>query len=90
MAMLISKEDEFKNVDMNKVIRMCLIHDLGEAFTGDIPVFDKNKEDENKEDEIFFSWVNVFPAAQKRRMECVVKRNECFRNSGSKNLQSFR
>ena len=52
MAMLISKEDEFKNVDMNKVIRMCLIHDLGEAFTGDIPVFDKNKEDENKEDEI--------------------------------------
>lgn len=73
MAMLISKEDEFKNVDMNKVIRMCLIHDLGEAFTGDIPVFDKNKEDENKEDEIFFSWVNSFPAAQKEEWNALLK-----------------
>lgn len=73
MAMLISKEDEFKNVDMNKVIRMCLIHDLGEAFTGDIPVFDKNKEDENKEDEIFLSWVNSFPAAQKEEWNALLK-----------------
>lgn len=73
MAMLISQEDEFKNVDMNKVIRMCLIHDLGEAFTGDIPVFDKNKEDENKEDEIFFSWVNAFPAAQKEEWNALLK-----------------
>lgn len=73
MAMLISQEDEFKNVDMNKVIRMCLIHDLGEAFTGDNPVFDKNKEDENKEDEIFFSWVNAFPAAQKEEWNALLK-----------------
>ena len=34
-------KDEFPEADMNKVITMCLIHDLGEAFTGDIPTFDK-------------------------------------------------
>ena len=31
--------DEFPDTDMDKVIKMCLIHDLGECFTGDIPSF---------------------------------------------------
>ena len=31
--------DEFPEADMDKVIRMCIIHDLGECFTGDIPTF---------------------------------------------------
>ncbi len=34
MAMLLSGIPEFQSLDMNRVIRMCLIHDLGEAFTG--------------------------------------------------------
>ena len=38
--------DEFPELDIDKVIRMCLIHDLGEAFTGDIPTFEKTKDDE--------------------------------------------
>jgi len=37
MAMLCA--DEYPNVDINKVIKMCLIHDFGEAITGDIPAF---------------------------------------------------
>ena len=37
--------DEFSQADMDKVIRMCLIHDLGECFTGDIPAFDKTAAD---------------------------------------------
>ena len=28
MAMLLSGEEEFRSVDMDRVIRMCLIHDL--------------------------------------------------------------
>lgn len=32
--------DEFPEADMDKVVQMCLIHDLGEAFTGDIPSFE--------------------------------------------------
>ena len=39
--------DEFPALDMDRVIRMCLIHDLGECFTGDIPSFLKSGGDEN-------------------------------------------
>ena len=42
-------KDEFPDVDMDKVIRMILIHDLGECFTGDVPVFNKTEEHEKKE-----------------------------------------
>ena len=59
MAMLLTPE--FPGLDMDKVIRMCLIHDLGEAFTGDIPTFWKTKEDEQKEEHLFDSWVATLP-----------------------------
>jgi putative hydrolase of HD superfamily len=49
MAMLLSGQKEFADVNMDRVIRMCLIHDLGEAFTGDIPTFEKTKADEQTE-----------------------------------------
>ncbi len=47
MAYLI--RDEFPEADMDKVIRMCLLHDLGEAVTGDIACFEKTEEDEATE-----------------------------------------
>ena len=43
-------KDEFPDVDMNKVIKMCIIHDLGEAFTGDIPTFEKTSAHEETEE----------------------------------------
>ena len=54
--------DEFPQADMDKVIRMCLIHDLGEAFTGDIPSFDKTRADENREDALLKEWISSLPA----------------------------
>ncbi len=42
--------DEYPALDIEKVIKMCLIHDLGEAITGDIPAFLKQREDEAAED----------------------------------------
>ena len=53
--------DEFPEVDMDKVIKMCIIHDLGEAFTGDIPAFDKTEENEEAEEEFLYNWVNSLP-----------------------------
>lgn len=42
-------KDEFPDVDIQKVILMCLFHDLGEAFTGDIPCFEKTESHEKTE-----------------------------------------
>ncbi|HCW04631.1 MAG TPA: phosphohydrolase [Clostridium sp.] len=53
--------DEFPEADMDKVIRMCIIHDLGECFTGDIPVFDKNETHEQMEEELLYSWLQSLP-----------------------------
>lgn len=63
MGMLVASE--FPEADMDKVIRMCLIHDLGEAFTGDIPVFEKTKGDEKTEENILSQWLNTFPEPEK-------------------------
>ena len=54
-------KDEFPDVDMDRVIRMILIHDLGECFTGDIPVFNKTAEHEKKEKELLYGWVKTLP-----------------------------
>ena len=37
--------------DMDKVMKMCLFHDLGEALAGDIPSFEKNEKDEKNEED---------------------------------------
>ena len=60
--------DEFPEADMNKVIRMCLIHDLGEAFTGDIPTFLKTSSDEKREDELLAEWVSTLPEPFREEM----------------------
>ena len=54
--------DDFPEADMDKVIRMCLIHDLGEAFTGDIPSFVKTDADRAAEDSLLDTWVASLPA----------------------------
>ncbi len=59
MAFLL--KDEFPDTDISKVISMCLIHDLGECFTGDIPTFEKTSSDRSKEDELLAQWVAALP-----------------------------
>lgn len=54
-------KDEFPEADIDKVIKMCLIHDLGEAFIGDIPAFNKTKSDEKTEQKMLFDWVKSLP-----------------------------
>jgi len=61
--------DEFPDADMDKVIKMCLIHDLGECFTGDIPTFDKTKQDEEKESSLLTKWVKSLPEPYAQEMQ---------------------
>ena len=53
--------DEFPELDMDKVLNMCLIHDLGECFTGDIPTFEKTSADTSREDSLLHGWVATLP-----------------------------
>jgi len=66
MAFLI--RDEFPEADMDKVIRMCIIHDLGEAFTGDIPTFEKSEENEKTEEDLLYKWLKTLPEPQRIEM----------------------
>lgn len=59
MAMLC--KDEYPELDIDKVIKMCLIHDLGEAVTGDIPAFVKTQEDEQNEENALLQLLSALP-----------------------------
>ncbi len=54
-------KDEFPNADIDKVVKMCIFHDMGEIFTGDIPAFEKNEVHENIEADALDKWVQSLP-----------------------------
>lgn len=60
MAILL--RGEFHEADINKLTAMCIIHDLGECFTGDIPTFSKTDKDRETEDRLLNEWVGSLPA----------------------------
>jgi len=63
MAMLL--EPELPELDMDRVLRMCIIHDLGEAITGDIPTFLKTDGDEAVESDALTDLVALLPDPQR-------------------------
>ena len=63
MAMLC--RDEFPTVDVDRVVKMCLIHDFGEALTGDIPAFYKTEEHEAVEDRATDALISTLPEPYK-------------------------
>ena len=65
--------DDFPELDMDKVVRMCLIHDLGEAFTGDIPSFLKTVADEAREEDLLFAWVRTLPEPFRGEMDALYR-----------------
>ena len=69
MAMLCA--DEYPNLNINKVIRMCLIHDLGEALTGDIPAFLKTDEHEKHEEKAIESLLTLLPVYTKEELSAL-------------------
>ena len=73
MAMLMAffMRDEFPEADMDKVMKMCLIHDLGEALTGDIPAFEKTETDAVKEENALLCWVDTLPEMYATQMRAL-------------------
>ena len=61
-------KDEFPEADMDRVLKMCLIHDLGEAFTGDVPAFEKTASNEQEEKRLLYGWVASLPGGIAKEM----------------------
>ena len=76
--------DEFPQLDMDKVLYMCLIHDLGEAFTGDIPSFEKTAADSLHEDKTLFNWVSTLPEPYRTDMTALYKEMNALENGEAK------
>ena len=66
-------KNEFPEADINKVIQMCIIHDLGECFTGDIPTFLKTKDHEVSEENLLNDWVESLPKTTRDEMLSLYK-----------------
>lgn len=56
---------EFPEIDGDKLIRMCLIHDFGEAITGDIPSFLKTRDHEATEENAVQTLLTSLPEPQR-------------------------
>ena len=54
-------KDEFPDIDMDKVVKMCVFHDMGEIFTGDVPAFLKTDAHETDEANALLNWVLSLP-----------------------------
>lgn len=74
MAFLL--RSEFPQADMDKVIRMCLIHDLGECFTGDIPTFLKTAKDNEIEESLLGRWIGSLPEGPAGEMQALLAEME--------------
>lgn len=48
---------------------MCIFHDMGEAFTGDIPVFNKTEDHEKIESEKLYSWIDSLPCPYNKNLQ---------------------
>ncbi|AAO35772.1 hydrolase (HAD superfamily) [Clostridium tetani E88] len=71
MAYLV--KDEYPNADINKVILMCICHDLGEAITGDIPAFYKTESDEIVESNAVYKLLDSLPQPYKKELTNLFK-----------------
>ncbi len=61
--------DEFPEADMVRVMEMCLFHDMGEAFTGDIPAFEKTAADEGEESRQVSAWIRSLPEGYRGQVD---------------------
>ncbi|MFR8010474.1 MAG: HD domain-containing protein [Clostridia bacterium] len=63
--------DEFPEIDLEKLLKLCLIHDLGEAFTGDIPTFQKTQADRAREHDLLQDWLRSLPEPFESEMKAL-------------------
>lgn len=81
--------EEFPDYDMNRVMELALFHDMGEALTGDIPAFEKDKEDEKKEEQAQEKIAGMLPEPYRARLSSIFKEVEEKETKESRLLQAM-
>lgn len=87
MAFLL--KHEFPDADINRVVDMCLIHDLGECFTGDIPTFVKTDTDRDIEDSLLSKWVKTLPEEISKEMSELYREMDALETKEAKIYKSL-
>ena len=87
MAFLL--KHEFPDADINRVVDMCLIHDLGECFTGDIPTFVKTDTDRDIEDSLLSKWVKTLPEEVSKEMSELYREMDALETKEAKIYKSL-
>lgn len=64
-------KEEFPDCDMDKVMRMSLFHDLGEAVTGDIPAFVKTDSDREVEESAISNVTVMLPERERKELDAL-------------------
>lgn len=82
LALLV--RDEFPDADMDKVLRMCVVHDLGEAFTGDIPAFEKTAAHEADEAFLLRRWAEGLPEPYRTRLPALFDEMDALQTTEAK------
>ena len=82
-------KDEFPNVNIDRVILMCLFHDIGESFTGDIPCFEKTPQDEEIENEKIKKFLRELPNPYRNELTGLFSEMETLQTCESKLYKSL-
>ncbi len=67
---------QFPDLDMARVTALCLVHDLGELFTGDVPTFQKTGADRAAEQAAYRAWTGTLPEPVRAQMTSLRKELE--------------
>ena len=81
-ALLIAPE--FPQIDGNKLLRMCLIHDFGEAITGDIPSFLKTDAHEVTEVNAVQALLSTLPEPQRGELTTLFSEMDALESNESR------
>ncbi len=82
LALLIAPE--FPQIDANKLLRMCLIHDFGEAITGDIPSFLKTDAHEVTEVNAVQALLSTLPEPQRGELTTLFSEMDALESNESR------
>ena len=80
---------EYPELDMDKVVKMCVFHDLGEAVTGDIPAFLKNDSDREIESDAVDSLIRILGEPEYSELKSLFSEMEALETSEAKLYKSL-